>query len=245
MQYNKHNRNKDGLYLGLALTCIYHWFLECASPKYWFSVSDVVGYVRSVLGKFAMLSRAGVIPSWYLQILEGSERGKSLYYNRDSEWGTLPQRKVSTARGLIERELVGWCLRCRLWVGDTFTLGHTCVGDSDEDTSISGVGLRQRTLPLQRVSTTGKPTGCCLCCRLRVGDTPTSERTSASDYSQGHAHQRGRDWNGSIISFDDSKHSARNLFKYWGVIGRCILLSSLEARDHSIAWTSWSCVIVG
>jgi len=42
--------------------------------------------------------------------------------------GEIPQRRVSTAYRLIERKLVGWCLRCCLRVGEISSAGHASFG---------------------------------------------------------------------------------------------------------------------
>jgi len=49
--------------------------------------------------------------------------------------GNTPTTEVSIARRLIEKELVGWCLRCRLRVGDTPTSRRISVRDSDGEHS--------------------------------------------------------------------------------------------------------------
>jgi len=59
------------------------------------------------LGEFAMLYPRGGNLITVSANFGGSERGKSLQQSRDSEWGTLPQRRISTACGLIKREIVG------------------------------------------------------------------------------------------------------------------------------------------
>ena len=88
--------------------------------------------------------------------------------SRDFEWGILPQRRGLITRGLIETDLVGWCLRCRLRLGDTPTMGRTSVKDSD-----GGYSYQWRISTARRLSERGA-------CRLLLllsspsGDTPTT-----------------------------------------------------------------------
>jgi len=83
----------------------------------------------------------------------GSDEGHSHQQGRDSEQGTLLQRRVLTARKLIEMEPVCKCLHYLLRVGDTPTTGRARIWNLMGDSDQQGGDFERGTLPQQRVST--------------------------------------------------------------------------------------------